>query len=121
MSEQRTHAGKKGTWQRLSAALEANKSELGHLEASRAKFSTLLDRVREIAQGQAALAASKQDLSKQLQVSMDEAGRLANLLRIAVKEHYGPRSEKLTEFGLQPFRGRARKEKPFLPPEDTEA
>ena len=29
--------------------------------------------------------------------------------------HYGVRSEKLAEFGIQPFRGRPRKEKPEAP------
>ncbi len=41
--------------------------------------------------------------------------RLANVLRLAVKHHYGIRSEKLAHFGLQPFRGRpfrARNSKP---------
>lgn len=121
MSEERTHAGKKGSWQRLSTALEANKEDLGHLEAPRTKFATHLGRVQEITQEQSALTASKQDLSKQLQTLMDETARLANMLRVAVKEHYGPRSEKLKEFGLQPFRGRARKEKPLPPPEETKA
>ncbi len=121
MSEERTHAGKKGSWQRLATSLEANGTELGHLEGHRTKFSTLLGRVHEITQEQSALAANKQELSKQLQTLMDETGRLATTLRMAVKEHYGPRSEKLTEFGLQPFRGRARKEKPLPPPEDPQA
>jgi hypothetical protein len=30
------------------------------------------------------------------------------VLRLAVKQHYGIRAEKLAEFGLQPFRGRPR-------------
>jgi hypothetical protein len=121
VSEERTYAGKKGTWQRLSTALEANKAELSYLEAPLTKFSTHLGRVQEITQEQSALAANKQELSKQLQALMDETGRLANMLRVAIKQHYGPRSEKLTEFGLQPFRGRARKEKPLPPPEDAKA
>jgi hypothetical protein len=28
------------------------------------------------------------------------------VLRLAIKQHFGIRSEKLTEFNLQPFRGR---------------
>jgi len=121
MPKERTHAGKKGSWQRLSTALEANKAELGHLETPRIKLATHLGRVQEITQEQSALTASKQELSKQLQALMDETSRLTNMLRVAVKEHYGPRSEKLTEFGLQPFRGLARKEKPLPPPEDATA
>ena len=39
---------------------------------------------------------------------------LATVLRVAIKEHYGPDSEKLVEFGIQPFRGVTRK--PRTPP-----
>lgn len=119
MAEERTHAGKKGSWLKLSTALEANKEELGHLEVPRTKLAAHLGRVQEITQEQSALAASKQELSKQLQVLMDETGRLVTMLRVAVKEHYGARSEKLTEFGLQPFRGLSRKAKPLPPPEEV--
>lgn len=39
---------------------------------------------------------------------------MATVLRVAIKEHYGPDSEKLVEFGIQPFRGVTRK--PKTPP-----
>jgi len=41
---------------------------------------------------------------------LTEGGRLTALLRHALKQHYGIRSEKLAEFGLQPFRGRKQPE-----------
>jgi len=44
---------------------------------------------------------------------------LAGLRRAAIEklleEHYGLRSEKLAQFGLQPFRGLVRKAKPTSP------
>ena len=43
---------------------------------------------------------------------LTEAERLITVLLLAVKQHYGIRSEKLAEFGIQPFRGRRRKEEP---------
>src|SRR6185295_15712011 len=49
--------------------------------------------------------AAKQEASLQLRTSLAECERLANILRLGVKQHYGIRSEKLAEFGLQPFRG----------------
>jgi hypothetical protein len=36
-----------------------------------------------------------------------------------VKQHYGIRSEKLAEFGVKPFRGRKRAEKPEPTPTPT--
>ena len=50
-------------------------------------------------------------LTGSLKASLTEGERLANVLQLAVKQHYGIRSEKLAEFGLQPFRGRIRKAK----------
>jgi hypothetical protein len=46
---------------------------------------------------------------------LTEGSRLTSLLRQALKEHYGIRSEKLDEFGLQPFRGRKAKPAPETP------
>ena len=50
---------------------------------------------------------------------MVEGERLANLLRVNLKQHYGIRSEKLSAFGLQPFRGRKGKEAPEAPISST--
>jgi hypothetical protein len=38
-----------------------------------------------------------------------EGERVASLIRSALKQHYGIRSEKLAEFDLKPFRGRKKK------------
>jgi hypothetical protein len=34
---------------------------------------------------------------------------MATVLRFSLKQFYGPTSEKLVEFGIQPFRGRKRR------------
>jgi hypothetical protein len=62
--------------------------------------------------------ASKQEKTQELQTALVEGQRLGTVLRLAVKQHYGISAEKLTEFGLQPFRGRSRKarEEPEPPP-----
>ena len=101
-----TAAGKIGEWQRLLAPLTANAEELKHLEVSRAKLAAMAAQATELKKQQAAQRAAKQEASKQLQEMLTEGGRLTTLLRQALKEHYGIRSEKLAEFGLQPFRGR---------------
>jgi hypothetical protein len=101
-----TAAGKVGDWQRLLAPLVANADELKHLEVPRAKLAAMVAQAADLKQQQAAQRAAKQEASKQLQEMLNEGVRLATLLRQAVKQHYGIRSEKLAEFGLQPFRGR---------------
>lgn len=120
MVKETTYTGKLGSWQRLLTTLLANIGALAHMEVPRAKLEGLLLRGLEIAKQQAALTASKQELSKELQGIIDDGERTATALRVLLKEHYGPRSERLAEFGIRPFRGRTRKEKPLPPPEDAQ-
>lgn len=115
MAKQTTYDGILGDLQRLSVALNANTQDLGHLERSRLKLEALLARAIEISKQQAALKAGKQEMSRQIRQVTTEGQRLANALRVNLKEHYGPRAEKLVEFGVQPFRGRARRAKPEDP------
>ena len=116
MTKETTNAGKLGRLQRLSAALSTNSGELAHLEGSRTLFVALLAQAQEAAMHQAASIAGKQEASKQLKTLLVESERLANVLQLGVKHHYGIRAEKLAEFGLQPFRGRSRKATPAPEP-----
>jgi hypothetical protein len=115
MTRETTNAGKLGKLQKLSMALAANSGDLPHLQGSLTQLATLLTQAQEAAKQQAAFIAGKQEASKQLNTFMTEGERLATVLQLAVKQHYGIRAEKLAEFGLQPFRGRSRKEKPVPP------
>jgi len=106
-----THAGKTGDWYDMLQALAANASDLAHLEVPRTQLASLFTQVGEIKKQQAASRAAKQISSQQLQSMLADGQRLVALLRQAVKQHYGPRSEKLVEFRLQPFRGLVRSAK----------
>jgi hypothetical protein len=117
MAKETTYQGKRGFWQRLCTALQANNGELGHLEVQRANLVALHDQIHELIRQQGELTAQKQEISRQIRVMVEEGERLATVLRFAVKQHYGIRAEKLAEFGLQPFRGKSRKQKPLPPPE----
>jgi hypothetical protein len=108
MSRETTNAGKLGRLQRLSTALTANSGDLQHLQGSITQLAILLTQAQEAAKQQTAFMAGKQEASKQLSTFMIEGERLATVLQLAVKQHYGIRSEKLAEFGLQPFRGRTK-------------
>ena len=115
LKQQTRQAGQFGEWQQFNTSMAANSSELPHLEATRQIFAGLLTRIEEAFVQQAAVTARKQDLSKQLQGLLAEGQRLATVLKKAVAAHYGPRAEKLSEFRMQPFRGRNRKAKPVEP------
>ena len=108
MSTESTYKGKIEDWDHLQERLTANAADLAHLEVLRAQLGTVMEQARQIAATQAAQRAAKQTSSQSLKSAMIEGGRLASLLRAAVKQHYGPASEKVAEFGVQPFRGRKR-------------
>ena len=109
MSKETTYAGKLGDWRRLLSALEANGAELGHLEVPRTRLEALLSQAVDVSREAAARTAAKQETSQQLKVLVTEGDRVATVLRVSIKQHFGIRAEKLAEFGLQPFRGRSRK------------
>jgi hypothetical protein len=112
MSVETTYKGKIEDWDRLHDRLTANAADLAHLEAMRTRLEAAMEQTRQIAAAQAAHVAAKQVASQSLKSAIAEGDRLANLLRAAVKQHYGIRSEKLAEFGVKPFRGRKKAEKP---------
>jgi hypothetical protein len=117
----RTHAGNIKQWEQLTASVAANASELPQLEIPVAALAKVLEEVLAILNRQALHRANKQQSTQSLQALMAEGERLAKVLEVSLAQHYGPRSEKLAEFGLQPFRGRKRKTaaKPVPPPEGT--
>jgi len=105
-----------GNLARLTAALGANATEIPHLEGIRVRLEKILADAQETAKQQAALIASKQEASKKLKSLAREGVRAATGVQKLLQEHYGLGSEKLAEFGMQPFRGRkAKKTEPQQP------
>jgi 3-methyladenine DNA glycosylase/8-oxoguanine DNA glycosylase len=112
-----------GRLQRLLARLTSNRGELQHIEPSLARFEALFGQIHEAADRQALHTAGKQEASQQFQTLLTEAERLATILQLAVKQHYGIRSEKLADFGLKPFRGlgKSRAKRPAAPASEPPA
>ncbi|HTG32479.1 MAG TPA: hypothetical protein VLB76_06070 [Thermoanaerobaculia bacterium] len=113
--QDKTYSGMIGDLGRLTAALAANATELTHLDGIRVRLEKILADAQEAAKQQAALIASKQEVTKRLKTLITDGQRVATGVDKFLKEHYGLRAEKLAEFGLQPFRGRKVKQ-----PEATE-
>ena len=111
-----------GDLQRFKESLLANVDDLKSYEDTRLKFEGLVTSAQGLTQQQAALTAAKQEASKRLQDALNEAMRVATVLRFAIRELYGKDAEKLVEFGVKPFRGRPRKKKePETPLPETPA
>jgi len=117
MSKETTYSGKLGDWERLLGPLLANATDLPQLEGARTQLASFLAAGLNLTKEQAVHTAAKQDLSRQIQGVIVEGSRLATTIRQVIKQHYGIRSEKLSEFGIQPFRGKKGKGTP--PPETT--
>src|SRR5437764_272084 len=75
----------------------------------------MMTQARQIAAAQAAQTAAKQQASQAMKTVIAEGDRLASVLLASIKEHFGPRSEKVAEFGAKPFRGRKKKVAPETP------
>jgi hypothetical protein len=119
MTKESTYKGKFGDWDRLNTMLTANAADLAHLEPLRVQLVASLAQGQAQAAQQAVHTAAKQDSSQQLRSTVIEGDRLANLLRKALQQHYGIRSEKLVEFGVKTFRGRVRAKKVENPTPST--
>ena len=79
------------------------------------RFAALVAEAQQTAQEQASFAASKQEASRRLERLLIAGQRMSTGLNRLLREFYGNASEKLTEFGLQPFRGRTRRTEPEEP------
>src|SRR3954467_11855585 len=108
-----------GDLQNLSATMELNKELLPDLEPFRLKLTGIVTQTVDAGKQQAAMRAAKQELSKQVRKLLTDGQRIADGVRTAGRDHFGPESEKLAEFGLQPFRGRKVKAAPVKPTPTT--
>jgi hypothetical protein len=106
VSYEGTNVAKLGALQQLATTIAANTAELPHLEKSCLQYLEMVGNLQGLAKDQATLVASKQEASKKFKTQLIDCQRLASVLRAAIKQHYGIRSEKLAEYNLQPFRGR---------------
>lgn len=102
-------------WEKLTAALSNNFADLPGLEPLRQELETLLAEVRIIAPEQAARKAAAQQSRQELTDRLTRGRLLATRLRDGVRAHYGDRTEKIVEFGLRPYRKRARTPKTTEP------
>lgn len=109
MGIKRTYAEDAKGWEGMLRALVANLVQLPQLEGARTKLEGLLERFRDLGVQQAVHQATKQEMSRQLQEVVRDARKTATMIRAVLREHYGIDSEKLVEFGVQPFRARVRK------------
>jgi hypothetical protein len=90
-------------------AVASCSEDLPSLQPQREKLETKLNLIKELQLEALALQAKKQQITQEIYGLHDDCAKLIFLLHTGVKEHYGTRSEMLTQFGMLPFRGRPRR------------
>jgi hypothetical protein len=112
-----TFAKVMNTGEQLLVSIEANKTDLGHLEEQRGLLAKAIEEAKAASIRQDSFKAQVQQATRDMEKSMADAQELITRLRNGVRTKYGLRSEKLAEFALQPRRSPAKsrtavKEKP---------
>ena len=99
-------------WEVTNTGLTANQDQLQHLSGHRVALEEKTEQFKDLFAQFGVLTTSKQEAAKQMQELFREVEAIVSFLRAGVRQHYGRNSEKLIEFGLQPYRGRKSPEKP---------
>jgi hypothetical protein len=98
-------------WEKLLANVKANAAEIPNLEVYAAPLEQALTEAREITARLEIRKGIKQQESKDRRVLLKKGGAAAARVLSALKAHYGLDSERLTDYGMRPFRPRKRSKK----------
>lgn len=108
-------------WDKMDAAVSANAEMVPNLEVIVVGLRGKSERARSLFAQQAAVTALKQEVTKELQLVIQEGNAVMKCLREGVKAYLGKDNEKLIEFGVQPYRGFVRKSSTKPPVPETVA
>src|SRR5260221_6324133 len=95
-------------WRTVSGSVAANAAELPQAAIPLSALDKVIAEADQIFVDQAAFRASKQVTSQRLLTLFEQGDKLATVLKVIVKQHYGNGNDKLVEFGIQPLRARAK-------------
>lgn len=112
-----------GQGDHLLVTIQANSTDLAHLEDTRSQLAGALDVAKAASVRQDTVKSLFQQATRDLDKAMADAQELITRLRNGIRTKYGLRSEKLTEFGMQPrrFAGKRVKAKPAPVPQPAPA
>ena len=102
-------------WEVTGTGVALNQPQLQHLDGHRIQLQESTVQFKELSTQFNALTTSKQEVNKEMQALFRRMETLVAYLRTGVRQHYGKDSEKLIEFGLQPYRGKTPSPKAPLP------
>lgn len=105
------------SWRRLLDSLEENAVDSPEINQHRAKLKAMYERAYKLEQERAALEAAKQAATREIRGLLRKGQTTTTYLRTFLKHLYGPESEALVAFGMQPLRTRPRTRKKPVPEE----
>ncbi|MEA2563625.1 MAG: hypothetical protein QOH06_5129 [Acidobacteriota bacterium] len=116
MSQVYLYMNRVNGWAQVVAGVLANEAQVPQLLGGLPRLELLIGLLRSLSVQFAAVRANKQEMAQQIQAVLREGDALADFLKTGARAHYGSDSEKLVEFGVQPFRGRSKKKVTEPPP-----
>lgn len=101
-----------GEWIKLARSVqEVDMEAMPQLKGQSDKLAAFIEEVRKVERERDFHAAQKQEATRRLREMLEAGNRVATTVRMILKIEKGPTSEELTQFGIQPFRGRKRRRK----------
>ncbi|HEX4960543.1 MAG TPA: hypothetical protein VF173_06870 [Thermoanaerobaculia bacterium] len=117
MSKSNRNANDLKQWGETTVAIAANAADLPQTEIPRAALEKLTAELQHLVVEQNLFQSNKQQATKRMAEIHREGSKLATVLRVLLKQHYGASSDKLVELGVKPVRlGRPRKAAPTVTP-----
>jgi UDP-N-acetylglucosamine 2-epimerase len=106
-------------WDKVDAAVTVRREEAPELEALAVPLREMSKRAKGLFAQQAAHTAAKQEVTRELNELITEGNAQVDFIKTGARVRYGKDSEKLVEFGVQPFRTRSRKAASRRPAPET--
>jgi hypothetical protein len=115
MAGVRQYMNRVAGWEMTTTGFDANAQDLLFMQSQRDELAQVQEAFMTLSTQQAVWTARKQEATKLMQEQFRRGEQLVDFLRTGLRQHYGKDSEKLVEFGLQPFRSRPRSPKASPP------
>jgi hypothetical protein len=112
-----TYATTVEAWRQFLRQVAETGIDIPGLGEKTAELEAMYERAYQLVTERAALDAAKQAATRELQEILEKGRIKFSLLRNGLTVELGSSSEKLTAYGIQPFRGRPRRRKEPAPEE----
>ena len=104
----RSYAHYAADWERMLAAIEANKADLALLGEMPAQLAAMLESLKSALSRQDDAVSEYRGTTRVIQGVVKQGAELALRLRNGLTMKYGKKDDKLLQYGLQPLRPEAR-------------